>query len=187
MMNKKLIIAISIVLLTVVLGMGIYHSDAAKSSPELTYEDISEIVEAQYPGTITEIEQDRKHGKAVYEVEIKDGEKHYELNLDANTGEILELEEKRVKQDIKLTNEQENKIDTNNTEEQEVNDSTLIMDMEEAIAIALQEFQGTVTEAELDKENGRYIYEIEIKSNGVEAEVEIDAQTGEILVVEIDD
>lgn len=61
-----------------------------------------------------------------------------------------------------------------------------VIDRETAINIALQEFPGEVTDFELDEEDGRLIYEIEIESNKGEAEFEIDAYTGEIIVIEID-
>lgn len=186
-MNKKIIMSISIILLTIVLGVGIYKSDAAKSNPELTYEDIKDIAESQYAGTITEIELERKHGKNVYEVELTSDEKQYELKLDANTGEVVVLEEKQIEQNTKLPSEQKDKSKADNARVKEDSEPTLIMGMDEAIAFALQEFSGTVTEAELDREDGRFIYEIEIKSNGVEADIEVDAQTGEILIIEIDD
>lgn len=187
MMNKKLIISISAVLLIVISGLGIYQSDAAKSNPELTYDDVKQIAEAQYPGTITEIELDKEHGNLVYEVEIKGDDREYEVKLDANTGEIVKLEEKNVKQNMTSPDKEHYKANEESNKIKVEDDPKLIMDMTHAIEIAIQEFPGTVTEAELDEENGRMIYEIEIKSKGQEAEIEIDAQTGEILVIEIDD
>ena len=59
--------------------------------------------------------------------------------------------------------------------------------VEEAIEIALEEFSGKVEEAEFDEDDGRYLYEIEIENGDKEAEFEIDAVTGEIIDMEIDD
>lgn len=46
--------------------------------------------------------------------------------------------------------------------------------------------QVMVTKASMDRENGRMVYEIEFRRNGVEYEYEIDAQSGAILAYEID-
>ncbi|WP_415716954.1 PepSY domain-containing protein [Roseibium sp.] len=62
------------------------------------------------------------------------------------------------------------------------------MSEEKAIEIALAEVPGTVQETELEKEDGKQVYEIEIlTANGVEMEVEIDVATGTVLEFEADD
>ncbi|MBO6891484.1 MAG: PepSY domain-containing protein [Roseibium sp.] len=62
------------------------------------------------------------------------------------------------------------------------------MSEEKAIEIALAEVPGTVQETELEKEDGKQVYEIEIlTADGVEMEVEIDVATGTVLEVEADD
>lgn len=55
----------------------------------------------------------------------------------------------------------------------------------QAIEIALAAVPGTVEETELERDDGQLIYEIEILSaDGTEMEVEISAETGEILEIE---
>lgn len=59
--------------------------------------------------------------------------------------------------------------------------------MIQAIEIANTQVPGIVLEAELENEDGTTIYEIEIvKADGVEMEVEINAESGEVLAVEED-
>ena len=88
-----------------------------------------------------------------------------------------------MKKDTSTTNNKEEvKAPTTN----EKKPSTVI-DINEAVNIALNEFKGTVTDVELDEDDGRLIYEIEMESGEEEAEIEIDAYTGAILVIEIDD
>lgn len=54
--------------------------------------------------------------------------------------------------------------------------------MEEAIKIATTQFPGKVLEAELENEEGKAIYEVEvINGSGETREFEIDAQSGKIL------
>lgn len=57
---------------------------------------------------------------------------------------------------------------------------------EAAIEIALGRVAGRVVEAEIEREDGRLVYSFDIEVPGVSGltEVEIDAQTGEILEVE---
>lgn len=57
---------------------------------------------------------------------------------------------------------------------------------DEAIVIAMKTAQGTVTELELDDDDGRVHYEIEIEDGVYEYEFDIDAITGEVLDFEKD-
>ena len=58
---------------------------------------------------------------------------------------------------------------------------------EQAIGIALQQVPGQVVKAELDNDDGRLLYEIDIRNEqGIKYEVKVDAITGEVLRVKID-
>ena len=62
------------------------------------------------------------------------------------------------------------------------------LSLEEAIAKAKTKFPGRVLEAELENEHGQVVYEIEIASaTGAVTEIEVDAQSGEILGSELED
>lgn len=233
-MKKKVIIAISSVTVAAVLGLGIYQSNAAQAEPKLSKAEIEELVSAQYPGTITEIELEKGFNKVVYEVEVEGNGKAYEIKLDGNTGEILKLEEKEMKvasnqssevsikeknddtadaknqSDDNQNNKVENKDNNESKQIQKEDDSSkqaqrndnqddgkqsksknestkqVVIDAEAAKKIALGAFSGTVTELELDEDDGRLIYEIEMESAIGEAELEIDAYTGEIIYISID-
>ncbi|WP_217587359.1 PepSY domain-containing protein [Lentibacillus saliphilus] len=71
--------------------------------------------------------------------------------------------------------------DKTNTEQKQV-----VINTDEASRIALKEFAGAITSIELDEDDDRLIYEIDIESQNGEAEVEIDAYTGEVIMLEID-
>ena len=60
---------------------------------------------------------------------------------------------------------------------------------EEAEATALGEFPGaTITEVELERENGLVVYGVEVMTTeGQEYEVEVDAVTGEVVEIESED
>ncbi|MFD2131345.1 PepSY domain-containing protein [Pseudogracilibacillus auburnensis] len=219
-MIKKTLITSGVIALAAALGFGIYHSDASQSDPKLTFDDIRNLVSSQYPGTITEIELEKKQNQSIYEVEIINDNMEYDLKLDGNSGEIIKLKEKRnvvdddanidAKQEIDLDDEVkeqekaqehaldkrdatgnevalETKINKNEKKASENQSNNAVIDVAKAIDIAQQEFPGTVTNVELDEDDGRLIYEIEIEAGEEEAEFEIDAITGEIIVIEIDD
>ena len=59
---------------------------------------------------------------------------------------------------------------------------------EQVIEIALMEVPGEVQEVERDTEDGIQIFEVEILgADGVETEIEIAAETGEVLSVEVEE
>ncbi len=59
--------------------------------------------------------------------------------------------------------------------------------MEQAIQTAKAKFPGRVVESELESEDGALVYEVKIVSaSGKAQEIEIDAQSGEILGSEIE-
>ncbi|MBT2217780.1 peptidase [Virgibacillus dakarensis] len=59
--------------------------------------------------------------------------------------------------------------------------------MEEAMNIATQQVPGEVVRVELDTEHGIPVYEVEIVTQqGVEYEVNVDVNTGDIVDIELD-
>ncbi|MFS0654396.1 PepSY domain-containing protein [Bacillus sp. 179-C3.3 HS] len=114
-------------------------------------------------GYVDDVDLERKKGKWVYEVEIKKGGHEYKVFVDAKTGKALNDPVKEKKQHVKISKKQ-------------------------AEQIALAKVKGTVTDSDLDQEDGVYIYEIEITTpNGDEVDFEISAKTGKILKQEWDD
>ncbi|QNO13289.1 PepSY domain-containing protein [Alkalicella caledoniensis] len=116
-------------------------------------------------GVVKEFEYDRDDRE--YEIEIYFDGYEYELEIDAYTGEIKEFERQR-----------DDDYSSSPT-------SRTTIGSDKAIAIALKRVGGgTVIEFKYDQDDGEY--EIEIKYNGREYELEIDAYTGKILEFEID-
>lgn len=56
-----------------------------------------------------------------------------------------------------------------------------------AIAIAKKQINGDVKSIELDSDDGTYEYEIKLQTKKGEAEITINASTGEVLELEFDD
>ncbi|MGP4107505.1 PepSY domain-containing protein [Virgibacillus sp. L01] len=232
-MKKKIGIALAVFIGATAMGLGIYHSDAAQAEPKLSTEEITQLVMGQYPGEITEMELKKNQNRAVYEIEIHDGQKEYEIKMDGNTGEVLKLEEKMIASNGKQSNEVKNNDNTdddtnkpaNNSNDdkkaekdddnsdddnkevaiKEKDDSTkddknksskkdddkskvskAVIDIGKAREIALNAFSGTIVNIELDEDDMRLLYELEMDTNKREAEIEIDAYTGEVLVLDIE-
>jgi len=175
-MNKKIGIAIGTVVVAAVAGLGIYQSEAAPANPTLSSEEIRELVESQYAGQITEMEIDKEFNKVVYEVEVQGDGKEYEVKLDGDTGEVLKEKQKEDFDDDR----------SEDTVKKTLAENEDIISAEEAKEIALKEFDGTVTKIELDEDDGRFVYEIEVKNNNKEADFKIDAVTGDIYEQDID-
>lgn len=227
-MKKKLGFIISGVVAIGILGFGVLYSSTSQAEASLSTEDIKDMVNEQYPGEITEIEQETEFNRAVYEVEIKTADKEYDIKLDGETGEVLNVSEKPIKNKEKVNNEKEKstakvekdrakeneKVKENKSEEQpkevvinekkeqqptkektkekapkqkKSDSKETVISYDEAKRIALEAFAGEIDDIELDREDGRLIYEVEIERGDKEAEIEIDAYTGEIILIEIDE
>jgi uncharacterized membrane protein YkoI len=153
---------------------GVLAVEAAGNSEKvkLTVEEVESKAVATVDGTVTEIDYDSSDDE--YEVEVESGSVTYELDINATTGEVVkkEIDDKKlsvVKSDAKTTSQNKNFITA-----------------KEAIAIALKHSPGTVKEVELDDDDKRAYFEIEIEDGKYEYEFEIDAITGKILDFEKD-
>ena len=67
-------------------------------------------------------------------------------------------------------------------------ESGQIMPLEKIVERARSEKPGEVLETELDRDNGRYVYEVEIVDEAGQVwEIELDAATGALIKMERDD
>jgi len=205
--NKKAMIALAAVTLLAVLGFGIYQSGASASDPELSQKEIQELVQKQYPGTIVEIELEKDANSASYHVKTESNGNKYHITLDGNSGEVVNIEtigkidtaqkdasndgssqtdDKETSQKDKQSEakkEANNNNDSKQNQEQSSTNNAMIS-KERAKEIALDQFSGTVKEIELDEDDGKHVYEIEIENNNGEATMEIDAYTGEVVYIQ---
>lgn len=122
----------------------------------------------------TDIEIDYEYGCMVYEVEFEVGTTEYEYDINANDGDILWYE-----------------IDRNGSIEQggSALDGKNLVGIDKAKQTALdhagyKSSQVTELKAELDRDGGRTIYEVEFKAAGYEYEYEIDASNGSVITFE---
>lgn len=204
-MNKRTLL-IGVVVILVVSLFFIYRTGASSSEPKLSQAEIKKLVEEQYPGDQNEPNLQLKDGEPVYQVEVRQENGNYEVLLDGNTGKVLDIYQTEVEKaenvepdDNNNTTPDENSNKDNDQDSQQNNDDTdkadkdepsseqgnnAIISSDEAKEIALQQFSGTVSELELDEDDGTMIYEIEIVDGNKEANIEINAYTGNVIVIE---
>ncbi|HXX11429.1 MAG TPA: PepSY domain-containing protein [Burkholderiales bacterium] len=63
-----------------------------------------------------------------------------------------------------------------------------ILPLEEILQRVKAQYPGRVTETELERKRGRYVYEIDVVSDdGVKKELKYDAKTGELISAKVED
>lgn len=150
---------------------------ASNSSSEISAEKAKEIALAKTgSGTVVECKLDYEHGRKVYEIEIINGNTKYELDVCVTDSQIYDYEQKTIS----------NPRQINPAGSTTSSGSGITAERAKQIALA-KVGGGTVTECKLDYEHGRQVYEIEIRHNGWEYEIDIDIATGEIVKYETDD
>ncbi|PAD20865.1 PepSY domain-containing protein [Terribacillus saccharophilus] len=207
-MKKKWIIPAAVVVLVVAV-FGIYQMQASAGEPEMTIDQARQQAEKQYNATVTEIELDRSGNEPRYDIDLENGEKLYDLTLNGNTGEVISLKESSRQitssntdskdQSQESGDEQQQGENEQSADEQQQSDkeqtapsqkqasqAEVKITMDEAIKIATDEVGGSVTDVEFDEEDGLPVYELELKTADDEAEVVINAQSGEIITIAYD-
>jgi hypothetical protein len=134
----------------------------------ITSKDALNIAEKNFPGSsVKDIEMNVKNGATFYKIEsFKDGIKQ-EIKIDANSGQIVKVENKNKKHILPI---------------EAVDFSKFALSIDEAVAKALALEAGwSLDGAELDNKNGLWVYEVELERGISEKKVIINAQTGEII------
>ena len=131
----------------------------------ISEQQAKDIVKKEAPnGQITKFKLDRENGRMVYEIEVINGNIEKDYEIDAETGEIVKLE-------------QEQKNHGNNNS---VNNPKISYDKAKEIALKNSK-NGKFKEIELKHKNGVLVYDVEIAEGFMDREFLIDANTGEIL------
>lgn len=197
-------ISIVAVCIVVIVGFGIYQSTASSAEPELSKKEIEDLIQLQYPGTITALELEKDDNNAFYTVAIENDGNEYNVILDGNTGKVLNMKTTEKVHNEGTSQDEDDKNqpsiteppkkdkpiapekDASETKKKEASPSHAMISQKRAKEIALAEFKGKITEVELDDDDGRKLYEIELENGDSEATIEIDAYTGKIIFLEID-
>lgn len=110
-------------------------------------------------------------GRAEFEVEFYSGNTEYDYDIDAVTGEIISYDQD---------------IDGYAIPSQPPAADYISEARAKEIALADAPAGAIVVKCKLDRDDGRMVYEVELRSGAVEYEYEIDAVTGSILSREMD-
>lgn len=116
-------------------------------------------------GTLIELELDEDDDRYIYEIKIVEDEMLYEIEIDAYTGDILEFE-----------TDDEYELDPEWDE---------LIGHEVALTKAYELANGILIDFELEDDDDTY--EIEILDENKEYEIEIDAYTGNIVSLDVED
>jgi len=180
---KKLVIGSLAAALVISGGIGInaladddnLNLSKTQSEKLIGIEKAKEVALKEAKGTIESVELEKNNGNTFYDVDI-DGEKskEYEVRVEAYTAKVLNVREDNNDQD-----DDDDDLDN-------VTSNTKLITEAKAIEIAQKQTKGTLSEIGLDSDDGRYEYEIELRTNTGKAEFTIDAGTGEILESELD-
>lgn len=204
-MNKKILI---IPALLIAIGGGAVlaqtdYFEAALSNPKITATDAKTMALKEMNGDIVSFEYDGDDFKPHYEIEIvKDNEK-VEFKIDANSGALTVTERESflpiAKQDSSTVVPATSKPESTTSQadvsskaaesSQDVSEPKAtpapakpkMISEQQAKNIALAKASGTITDFELDEDDDRLVYEIEIHNGKMEYEFKIDAYTGAIV------
>ncbi len=133
----------------------------------------------------TDIEFDCEDGQMIYEVEFDSGNQEYEYEINATTGEILSAELPRANS---AQAETEGTADA--ASGGDASAGTISLEQAKSIALnhaGLTASQVRFKKAELEREDGAQLYEIEFMTGDLEYEYEIRASDGTILDWDRDD
>lgn len=124
---------------------------------------------------VEKIKLDKEHGKMIYELKFNDGNKKFEYEVDANTGEVLDFSEEEVYR--YSYNE--------NIENRYTDVSKERLSREKIVKIALEKVKGAkeedIAKLALDIDYGYEVYEVVIYLNNIRYEFDLNSRTGEVI------
>ena len=164
-----------------------YIGEAEAKAAAVAHAGVKEAEITRY-----EVEMDYERGTMVYEIEFHHNGREYDYDIEAVTGEVLWSESERdddyrpAEQTQNSQNEQpkEQQNSQQQSKPASADDGYIGKEAAKAAALAhagLSESQVSRMKCELDREDGRVVYEIEFKCDGMEYEYEIDASSGAVL------
>lgn len=156
---------------------------AADTTTKVTVENVKEIALTTVGGgTVTKCEMENKDGRSVYDITVIHGDKKYEMNINASTAKLTNYTINTIDQSGNSTTFSSSSLSTST----QSSTSEIISSKAQSIALA-RVGGGIVTKCKTDYEHRRLVYEVEIRYNGWEYEIDIDAATGEVVKYETDD
>ncbi|MDO5457065.1 MAG: PepSY domain-containing protein [Atopococcus tabaci] len=127
-----------------------------------------DIFDETFPGaSIDSVDFEIKNGEPQYSIDGFDGQNEYELDIHADSGEILKQE-----------------TDSDTDTDDDAIDFSLVISPQEAMEIALEDAgNAKVKDWDLSVDDGRTLYEIDLEDEDPNLfdDVDVDAVTGEIV------
>ncbi|SEI96286.1 Peptidase propeptide and YPEB domain-containing protein [Bhargavaea ginsengi] len=142
-------------------------------------------LEAAGGGEVREMELDRDDREYEFEIWGESGE--VDVKVDAKSGDVLKAEHDDQDDDRDDRDDHDHDHDHDDDDRQAAPDN--LISQEEAIQIAKGKAGSAakVIEAELDEDDGRWHYELELRDGRHEYEVDIDAENGNVINFEKDE
>lgn len=146
-------------------------SGNAKEQDMITAAEAKEIALDLYPGTIVSFEFDSDDRKPHYEIEITSETEKVDVEVDAVSSKAVITEREAIG---KGKNDKDYAAAAKNAK----------ISQDDAVKIAMAQFNGELHEIDIDEDDNRFVYDVELRSATEKAEFEIDMQTGEIVKFE---
>lgn len=142
---------------------------AAKQQQQLIgMEKAEQLALAAASGKVESMDIDRKKGKLVYDVEIQQNNRDVDVWIDAYTGKSLGV-----------------RVDRNEDDDDRDNLPGNLIGAGKASAIAVKHVKGgTAVEVDLDQDDGRWVYDVEVKTANGSSDVEVHAISGKVIKAE---
>ncbi|WP_144558900.1 PepSY domain-containing protein [Shouchella miscanthi] len=142
-----------------------------KAKPALTQQEAETIaVEKSGLANVKEIELEQEKGLLVYKIEFAQYDDDVDLVIDAETGDIVKMDDELL----------------NSTSE---DGAKSFLSLDEVTAFIQSELgeHVTILESERDYDDGIPLYELEVMVDNVEYDIDLHAETGDILKQERDE
>ena len=142
-------------------------ADLSTASPQVTPDEaIAAAQKEAGDGTVhaIELDYDRRDGAWQYEVKILKDRTDYDIDVDAQSGEVVKTED-----------------DTTDDSEKAI-DLTDPMSFDEALRLASEQGKGRLTSWKLESDDDRIEYQFDYDDAGTESEVTVDVRTKKVTV-----
>ncbi|WP_068503662.1 PepSY domain-containing protein [Paenibacillus kribbensis] len=121
---------------------------------------------------VKDVELERENGRTYYEVELQQGNKDWDIDVDAYTG-------KTIRSHSELNDDSNDNSSFNKPNHVTITEK-------QAGQIALKNVPGTLLSTKLDKEDGRFIYDVKVLTDEGTVEFEIHATSGAVVDMDED-
>ncbi|WP_169515300.1 PepSY domain-containing protein [Gordonia shandongensis] len=153
-------------------SVGVDHGAASSATPNpdqaavpVHWRDALATATDEFDGKPVSIKLKNERGTWQYKIELFARGTEFEARIDASSGKVISSK-------------------SDDESDERIVDLDGIIEPSRAVAAALGEVPGRVSEWKIENDHGRTIIQVEIETSGDEVEVDVDATTGEVLDVD---